>query len=138
MTATTAACTLVIVDDHQRFRSAARRVLEDGGFLVVGEAADGRSGVDAVRRLRPRVALLDVQLPDFDGFELARQLEGEPGGIRVVFLSSRDARQYTRRLERSGGAGFIQKAELSGAALHAVLNGDGSTGRWGERGRPGG
>lgn len=129
MTATTAACTLVIVDDHQRCRSAARRVLEDGGFLVVGEAVDGRSGVDVIRRLRPRVALLDVQLPDFDGFELARQLEDEPGGICVVFLSSRDAKQYTRRLERSGAAGFIQKAELSGAALHAVLNGDGSAGR---------
>lgn len=118
--------TIVIVDDHDRFRTAARRLLEEAGYVVVGEAADGSSGLAMIERLRPAVALLDVQLPDFDGFEVARRLPVD--ATRVVFFSSRDAEQYTGRLERSGAAGFIPKAELSGAALTAVLERDASAG----------
>ena len=67
--------TLVIVDDHDQFRSFARAMLEADGFAVVGEAIDGASAIHAVRaQLRPQVVLLDVVLPDRDGFEVCAEL----------------------------------------------------------------
>jgi len=68
--------TLLIVDDHPGFRSLARRLLEAGGFEVVGEAADGHAAIAAARTLRPDVVLLDIQLPDIDGFEVTALLRG--------------------------------------------------------------
>jgi DNA-binding NarL/FixJ family response regulator len=113
--------TLLIVDDHAGFRSLARRLLGSGGFEVVGEAADGRAAVTAARELRPDVVLLDVQLPDIDGFEvLARLRDGSVGPV-VVLTSTRDRADYGQRVDRSGASGFIPKAELSGAALLAAI-----------------
>ena len=116
--------TLLIVDDHAGFRSLARRLLTSGGFEVVGEAADGHQAIATARRLRPDVVLLDVQLPDFDGFEVtARLADGEAGPV-VVLTSTRDRADYGERVERCGARGFIPKAELSGTALRAVVGGD--------------
>jgi DNA-binding NarL/FixJ family response regulator len=67
--------TVLIVDDHAGFRASARRVLEAGGYSVIAEAADGSSGVTAAAEARPDLALVDVQLPDFDGFEVTRRLQ---------------------------------------------------------------
>jgi DNA-binding NarL/FixJ family response regulator len=116
--------TLLIVDDHAGFRSLARRLLTWGGFEVVGEAAGGLEAVAVVRELRPDVVLLDIQLPDIDGFEVTAQLaDGEAGPV-VVLTSTRDRADYGERVERCGARGFIPKAELSGAALQALLGGD--------------
>jgi two-component system nitrate/nitrite response regulator NarL len=115
--------TLLIVDDHAGFRSLARRLLGSGGFDVVGEAADGQAAVAATRRLRPDVVLLDVQLPDIDGFEVLARLRDRPAGPAVVLTSTRDRADYGERVERSGASGFIPKAELSGAAVLAVIGG---------------
>lgn len=116
--------TLLIVDDHPGFRSLARRLLEAGGFQVVGEAADGHGAIAIARDLRPDVVLLDIQLPDVDGFEVtARLVDGEAGPV-VVLTSTRDRADYGERVERCGARGFIPKAELSGAALRAFLGGD--------------
>jgi DNA-binding NarL/FixJ family response regulator len=116
--------TLLIVDDHPGFRSRARRLLEAAGFEVVGEAANGHAAVATARELRPDMVLLDVQLPDIDGFEvLARLGDGQAGPV-VVLTSTRDRADYGERVERSGARGFIAKAELSGAALHAYLGSD--------------
>ena len=68
------ATTVLIVDDHPGFRASARMLLEAEGFDVVGEAGDGRSGLDAAAELRPDVVLLDIQLPDMDGFAVAAGL----------------------------------------------------------------
>ena len=66
--------TVLIVDDHDGFRDSARALLEAEGFAVVGDAADGATAVAAVERLRPDVVLVDVQLPDVDGFTVAGRL----------------------------------------------------------------
>ncbi|MBO3752718.1 response regulator [Streptosporangiaceae bacterium NEAU-GS5] len=118
---------VLIVDDHHGFRSSARALLEAGGFAVVGEAATGAAALDAVARLRPEVILLDVQLPDIDGFAVAERLSELSGlsglsGLSeppvVVFVSSREAVTYGPRLH---GARFLPKHELSGPALADIL-----------------
>ena len=117
------AATVLIVDDHAGFRSFARALLEAEGFDVVGEAADGASAIAAARALSPELVLLDVALPDMDGFAVCDALLEDGTGPVVVLTSSRDVASYRRRLERSQAQGFIAKSELSGRAL-AALAGD--------------
>jgi len=112
---------VLIVDDHAGFRSRARAVLEADGYEVVGEAADGASALSSSRDLRPDVILLDVQLPDFDGFEVLRRLTSDGHAPAVVLTSSRDAADYGRRIAASGARGFIPKADLSGPTLRVLL-----------------
>jgi DNA-binding NarL/FixJ family response regulator len=112
--------TVLIVDDHASFRLQARSVLEAGGHQVLGEAADGRSALEQARALGPQIVLLDIGLPDIDGFEVARQLTAQASPPIVVLTSSRDAASYGPRIADSRVAGFIAKDELSGPALTAV------------------
>jgi len=113
--------TVVIVDDHAGFRRMARRMLDDAGFDVVGEAVDGESALAAVAILRPKMVLLDVQLPDLDGFAVARLLEAAGTDAAVILTSSRSASDYGARLAESSARGFIPKAELSGPAVLCLL-----------------
>jgi DNA-binding NarL/FixJ family response regulator len=113
--------TVLIVDDHPAFRSAVRALLEDAGFDVVGEAADGESALASVTELRPEMVLLDVQLPDLDGFEVAAQITGNEGGPTVVLTSSRDWSDSRELLARSGASGFVPKDQLSGATIGELL-----------------
>jgi two-component system chemotaxis response regulator CheY len=115
--------TVLVVDDHSGFRSLVRELLQDGGFQVVGEAGDGAAALAATRALRPEVILLDIQLPDLDGFEVTRRLLADGQAATVVLISSRDAGDYGGRIAASGAAGFIAKAELSAARLEALLEG---------------
>jgi DNA-binding NarL/FixJ family response regulator len=112
---------VLIVDDHAPFRASARKLLEAEGFEVVGEAADGASGLDAAAALAPQLVLLDVQLPDLDGFEVASRLTRSSNAPAVVLISSRDGSDFGPLVGRSGARGFVSKAELSGAALRALL-----------------
>ena len=114
--------TVVIVDDHAGFRSSARALLEAEGFDVVGEAVDGMSALAAIDLLRPRIVLLDIQLPDIDGFEVAERLAGAGDPPAVVLVSTRGAYAYRRRLARSPVRGFIAKSELSGNALSTLVS----------------
>ena len=126
--------TVLIVDDHPGFRGWARAVLQADGFRVVGEAADGAAAIRAVHAMRPDVVLLDIQLPDMDGFQVAERLRGSGAGGAVVLISSRDAADYGTRVSSSPAAGFLAKADLCGAALAALLDGAGG-GRHREPGR---
>jgi DNA-binding NarL/FixJ family response regulator len=113
--------TVLIVDDHPGFRSAARALLEADGFDVVGEAADGESGLAAAERLRPGLVLLDIQLPDLDGFAVAERLASSQPAPAVVLVSSRDPSDFGALVSVSGARGFIAKGELSGAAIAELL-----------------
>jgi DNA-binding NarL/FixJ family response regulator len=113
--------TVLIVDDHEAFRESASALLEAEGFAVVGQAGDGGAAVAEAERLRPQVVLLDIQLPDLDGFAVAERLDRLPDPPRVVLISSRDATAYGPRLRTGPARGFIAKRELSGQALAAIV-----------------
>jgi DNA-binding NarL/FixJ family response regulator len=113
--------TVLIVDDNEGFRRTARALLEADGFNVVGEATDGVSAIAEAERLRPQLVLLDIQLPDVDGFEVANRLGEASDPPAVILTSSRSASGYRRRLAESGANGFIPKGELSGEALAALI-----------------
>jgi DNA-binding NarL/FixJ family response regulator len=112
---------VLIVDDHPGFRAQARALLVAAGYQVVGEAADGESAVRAARELSPDVVLLDIHLPDADGFEVAAWLAALSTDGVVVLTSSRDACDFGPRITASQAAGFLPKAELSGDALRRYL-----------------
>jgi DNA-binding NarL/FixJ family response regulator len=113
--------TVLIVDDHSDFRASVRTLLEAEGFAVVGEAASAREAINAVVRQRPEVVLLDIQLPDQDGFAVAEQLAAEPGAPAVVLISAYEAATYGGRVTSAPARGFIPKRALSGAALAELV-----------------
>jgi DNA-binding NarL/FixJ family response regulator len=113
--------TFLVVDDHPSFRRTARVLLESEGFEVVGEAADGASAIEAAKSLRPDFVLLDVSLPDIDGFEVAAAMARNGNPPEIVMISSHDPRDFGQLLEESGTLGFISKDELSAAKLTALL-----------------
>ena len=113
--------TVLIVDDHADFRSSATELLQAEGFDVIGADADARDALQLAAQLQPQVVLLDVQLPDRDGFDVAAQLAEEAEPPQVVLISSREATAYGRRLTGAPVCGFIAKRDLTGAALAALV-----------------
>lgn len=114
--------TILIIDDDPRFRLQASELLEADGFVVIGQAVDGASGLEAARSLRPDFVLLDIGLPDVEGFAVARDLATDGPPPLVVLTSSRDARAYGRRLTSGDFLGFISKEQVSGAAIRALVD----------------
>jgi DNA-binding NarL/FixJ family response regulator len=112
---------VLVVDDHPSFRRCARTLLQSEGFEVVGEAEDGASAVALAEELDPALVLLDIQLPDVDGFEVVSRLLARDPEVAIVLVSSRDRDAYGRRIEASGARGFISKADLSATTLERLL-----------------
>src|SRR5512133_491505 len=100
---------VLVVDDHPSFRHFATKLLQAGGFDVVGEAGDGASALAEARRLQPELVLLDVLLPDMSGFVVAEALAGDSHQPRVVLVSSRSASELGAALDESPAAGFLTK-----------------------------
>ena len=113
--------TVLVVDDHAGFRAKARLLLEADGYQVIGEAADAQTAVAEASRLRPEVVLLDVQLPDGDGFDVAARITKDEGAPAVVLTSSRDWSDSAELILRSGARGFLPKDQLSGGAVAELL-----------------
>ena len=113
--------TVLMVDDHHGFRTRARAMLEAHGFDVVGEASDGPSAVAAADRLRPDLALVDINLPGLDGFAVAAAIRAAGTAETIVLTSGREAADFGGRVAGSAADGFIPKAELSGDGLLALL-----------------
>jgi two-component system response regulator EvgA len=113
------ATSILIVDDYAPFREKARSLLQAEGFDVVGEAENGAEALRIAEEVRPDVVLLDVQLPDFDGFEVARRLRRLEPAPEVILTSSRD--DYRQLVDASAARAFVLKDELSGESLAAAL-----------------
>jgi DNA-binding NarL/FixJ family response regulator len=113
--------TVLIVDDHPSFRAVARMMLEIDGFAVIGTAPDGESGVAGTLRLAPDIVLLDVELPDIDGFEVAARLRAAGSPAAIVLASSRERSDFGSLVDESGARGFLTKAELSGEAIRTLV-----------------
>jgi CheY-like chemotaxis protein len=113
--------TVLIVDDHAGFRASARSLLERGGFSVVGEAASGMEAIALAGELQPAVVLLDVQLPDLDGFEVAERLRAGEVPPEIILTSTRDAGDFGSLIASTPACGFVGKAELSADAIRALL-----------------
>lgn len=111
----------LMVDDHPGFRALARQLLELEDFQVVAEAGSGADALDLAARLTPDLVLLDIGLPDIDGFEVARRLAALQPAPLVVLISSRDRSAYRTRLAGSPVRGFLPKGELSAAAVANLI-----------------
>jgi DNA-binding NarL/FixJ family response regulator len=117
--------TLVVVDDHARFREAVGERLAAVGWRIIGEAATGAAAIDLIARLAPDVVLLDVVLPDMDGFAVADRLAAAGSTSAVVLTSGHDRGDFAGRLRSAPVRGFLSKEMISGPALAALLAGDG-------------
>lgn len=112
---------LLLIDDSPAFVAVAAPGLAADGFEVVGVAAGGREGVEMAGRLLPDVVVLDIGLPDIDGFDVARLLTAERAGPVVVLTSSRWYAADDQRLAACGAKAFIVKESLDGNAVRGVL-----------------
>jgi DNA-binding NarL/FixJ family response regulator len=112
---------VLIVDDHSGFRTQARRMLESEGYRVVGEAGDAASAIEAARALGPELALVDVYLPDGDGFEVASRLGRLEAAPAVVLTSSHDGAEFAQCVIECGARGFVPKTELSRESIEELL-----------------
>ena len=117
---------LLIVDDSPAFLAAAQAVLENEGMTVVGVASSSHEALERIRDLRPDVALVDIDLGDESGFDVARRLAaGADPAPSLIIISSHDGDEFEDLLEASPALGFVSKSSLSGDAIRAVLETNG-------------
>ena len=125
------AVTVVLADDHPAFRAGIRGALEKGGAVeVVGEGADGAEALKLVERLRPDVLLLDMNMPDVTGLDVAEALRADPDAPRILALSAYNDSGTIHGLLDAGVAGYITKDQHPTAVREAVLAVARGEGRW--------
>jgi DNA-binding NarL/FixJ family response regulator len=115
---------VLIIDDHASFRSVARELLERRGFAVVAEADCAISGLEAAERVAPEAVLLDVRLPDGDGFDVCHALTRRDPELAVLLVSADEPHRDSGRIRDCGARGFLPKARLTSSDLVALLTGD--------------
>jgi CheY-like chemotaxis protein len=113
----------VIVDDNHDFLRAARELLEREGISVVGAVSTGAQACDACRELRPDVALIDIDLGEETGFEVARQVADQGGAEQpcLILMSAYSEDDFEDMIADSPAAAFLSKAVLSGTAIRDIL-----------------
>lgn len=119
--------TTVLADDHAIVRQGLRALLEgEDGCLIVGEAADGLTAVELIAELQPEIAVLDVQLPDLNGLEVARRVRERAPGTRVIMLSMHGDEPFVQEALRYGVSAYVLKGAATSdliAAVHAAVAG---------------
>jgi DNA-binding NarL/FixJ family response regulator len=112
---------VLTVDDHAAFRAAAHALVNaTTGFEIVGEATTGEEGVAAAFRLRPDVVLLDVRLPDIDGYEAARRIAPHLPAVVICLVSTAEEAAHGDPTERCGAAAFVRKEDLRPSLLREL------------------
>ena len=111
----------LIVDDRPSFSEAARELLTDQGVAVVGTATSAGEAIHKVEELQPDVALVDIDLGEESGFDLARRLAADGGAVRVILISTHDEREFKKLIESSPTVGFLAKTELSAENILRLL-----------------
>ena len=111
----------LIVDDRPSFSEAARELLTGQGLAVVGTATSSAEAIQRIQELRPDVALVDIDLGEESGFDLARRLAADGSGVRVILISTHDEREFLKLIESSPTAGFLAKTELSAENILRLL-----------------
>jgi CheY-like chemotaxis protein len=111
--------TVLVIDDEVSIRVLVRMVLEDDGYTVV-EAETGRQGLDLVEAAAPHLVLLDIRLPDIDGWEVLRELCARPSAPRVVIMSAHSSAPTLERAKREGSSGYLIKPFRHSDLLEAV------------------
>jgi CheY-like chemotaxis protein len=114
---------VLVVDDDAEFRGLATRILTSWGHAVIGEAGSVAEALAQAATLRPDFVLVDIGLPDGDGFSLTEQLVAMPWAVRVVLISSDADRASVQAAQRAGADSFVPKDELSGIALRELIDG---------------
>jgi CheY-like chemotaxis protein len=115
---------VLVVDDDPEFRALAGRLLAASGLTVIGEADSVATALTAVVQLKPSAVLVDVELPDGDGLELARELAGLPWRPRIVLTSIDGEITTSGEAQLAGARAFVVKADLPDAPLAQLLGGE--------------
>jgi two-component system invasion response regulator UvrY len=112
---------VVLVDDHPAVRSGIRKMLERAGnFQIVGDAQNGEQALRIIQEKHPDVVLLDIELPDIKGYEVARRITAEGLAVNILALSAHANRQYILKMFSSGAVGYITKDEAPQQVVEAI------------------
>lgn len=112
---------VLMADDHPVVRSGIRSLIEvDSNISIVGEANSGREALEMVESLQPDILLLDMEMPDISGVEVARQLKQKRTGVRILVLSAYNDPQYIRSLLSNGASGYLTKDEAPEFIIEAI------------------
>jgi DNA-binding NarL/FixJ family response regulator len=121
---------VLVVDDDLEFGTAASLLLVASGYDVVGQPGTAADGLSAALALRPDVVLLDISLPDGNGFDVAKQLTELESPAALIMISSRESSGFTAAACESGALGFVPKSKFSVSSIRALLD-SGAGGRYG-------
>lgn len=117
----TTAITIVIADDHDVVRLGIRTLLEkEPGFHIAGEAKNGMETVDLVKRLKPRLLLLDLMMPDINGIQVTRKIKKYSSKTDVIILSMHNNEAYVLEALKNGASGYVLKESRASELVHAI------------------
>lgn len=112
---------IVIIDDHQLFREGVKRILEmEPGFQIVADGEDGKVAIDLVRKHKPDVILMDINMPDKNGIEATKELVKEFPDVKVLILSIHDDESYVTHVLKTGASGYLLKEMDANSLIEAV------------------
>ncbi len=113
---------ILLVDDHEVVRRGVRALLDtQPGFIVCGEAGDGREAVESARRLLPDVVVMDVSLPKLNGFEATRQILRVGACKEILFLTMHESEEVVRQALEAGAHGYVLKSDAGRELIAAIL-----------------